>query len=42
MVGKLKVALIHPEIRNYRIGILNRLSEEYDLSFFITQKSTAV
>jgi len=42
MAGKLKVAFIHPEIRTYRVGVLNRLAEEYSFSFLIAYDKSEV
>jgi glycosyltransferase involved in cell wall biosynthesis len=42
MGDKLKVAFIHPEIRTYRVGVLNRLADEYSFSFLIAYDKSEV
>ncbi|MFH1787888.1 MAG: glycosyltransferase family 4 protein [Candidatus Altiarchaeota archaeon] len=42
VAGKLKVVFIHPEVRDYRVDVLNRLSEEYDFTFMVIYEKTDV
>ena len=42
MAGILKVVFIHPDVRNYRVELLNRLAEAYDFTFIIIYENTEV
>lgn len=42
MDDKLKVVFIHPDVRDYRVGLLNHLSNAYDFTFVMIYEKTEV